>query len=317
MKVIKITPRGYCIGVVHAINIAIEAAYDPTVPKPIHILGNIVHNKNISDAFKSIGLITIDKKGTSRYDLLDELTEGTVILTAHGVSDAVREKARDKGLYVIDTTCKYVTKTNDYIKDKLEQGYDVIYIGKKSHPEPEGAVGIDPEHIHLVETFEDVEALTINNPKIAITNQTTMSYWDIEDLAKKIQEIYPQAVFENEICQATHERQAGVLKEAIQADLTIVVGDPLSNNTNKLAYISNEMVGTHAVRVENVEQIELEWLKGVKTVAVTSGASTPTGITTEVIKFLEQYDENDPSTHERRSKLTYLDILPQIKKHQT
>lgn len=313
MKVIKVTPRGFCVGVVDAINIAIEAAFDDTVPKPIQILGNIVHNHHISESFEKIGLKTIDHKGKSRLELLDEVHEGTVILTAHGVSDAVRKKARDKGLYVIDATCIYVTKSYDYIRKKLDEGYEVIYIGKRHHPEPEGAIGIDPKRVHLVETLEHVKALDLAGKKIAITNQTTMSYWDIEELAQAIQELYPGSEFENEICDATQQRQAAVLKEAIHADLTIVVGDPLSNNTARLAQVSNERAGTNAIRIESVEDIQLEWLEGVKSVAVTSGASTPTALTNEVIKFLENYDPNDPSTHVRKSNATHLDILPRLK----
>jgi 4-hydroxy-3-methylbut-2-en-1-yl diphosphate reductase len=313
MKVIKVTPRGFCFGVVSALNIAVDAAFDDTVPKPIYILGNIVHNHHISESLSEIGLTTIDAKGKTRLDLLDQIIDGTVILTAHGVSDAVRIKARDKGLYVIDATCKYVTKTNDYIKEKLENGYEIIYIGKKNHPEPEGAVGIDPKHIHLVETMEDVEMLSITSDKIAITNQTTMSYWDIENLAKAIQSIHPHAEFENEICNATQVRQEGILKKAIDADLTLVVGDPFSNNTNKLADISENMAHTQAKRIATVEEIELEWLKGVESVAVTSGASTPTAITEEVIAFLEQFNYADEATHKRQSQFTYLDILPRIK----
>ncbi|HEY8436655.1 MAG TPA: 4-hydroxy-3-methylbut-2-enyl diphosphate reductase [Haloplasmataceae bacterium] len=313
MKVIKVAPRGFCVGVVEAINIAIEAAFDETVPKPIQILGNIVHNQHISKAFEEIGLITIDHKGKTRLELLDEVNEGTVILTAHGVSDAVRLKAREKGLYVIDATCVYVTKSYDYIKKKLQEGYEVLYIGKRHHPEPEGALGIDPQRVHLIESIEDVKALNLTGKKIAITNQTTMSYWDIEELAKAIQAIYPDAEFENEICDATQKRQAAVLREALKADLTIVVGDPLSNNTARLAQVSDERAGTKAYRIGSVEDIQLEWLEGVNTVAVTSGASTPTALTNEVIEFLENYDPNDPKTHIRQSKVTTLDILPRIK----
>lgn len=314
MEVIKITPRGFCFGVVTALNIAVDTAFDPTIPKPIYILGNIVHNHHISKALSEIGLITIDEKNKSRLDLLDLIESGTVILTAHGVSDAVRIKARDKGLYVIDATCKYVNKTNDYILAKLEQGYEIIYIGKKNHPEPEGAVGINPNKIHLVEVFDDILNLNLKTDKIAITNQTTMSYWDIEELAAQIKKIYPCAEFENEICNATQVRQEGVLKKAIRADLTLVVGDPLSNNTNKLVHISENMANTHAKRIETVEDIDIEWLKEINTVAVTSGASTPTIITNEVINYLEQFDYRDPKTHPKQSIFNHIDVLPQIKK---
>ena len=140
-----------------------------------------------------------------------------------------------------------------------------------------------------------------------------MSFWDVEDIAKKIKEIYPQAEFLNEICNATQIRQEAILKEAIKADVTIVVGDPLSNNTNKLAQISEKRANTKAYRIENIEEIDPEWFKDCKTVAVTSGASTPTAITNEVINYLKQFDYHDKSTHDKKSQLTYKDILPKIK----
>lgn len=314
MKVIKITPRGFCFGVVSALKIAVDAANDKTLPRPIYILGNIVHNHFLSEALNEIGLITIDDKSKTRLELLDLIDCGTVIFTAHGVSDTVIKKAQDKGLYLINATCKFVHKTNDHIKEKIKAGFDVIYIGKKNHPEPEGAVGINPEKVHLVENIEDIKNLQINNNNISITNQTTMSYWDIEHLANKIQEIYPSAEFSNEICNATQVRQAGVLKNAIHADVTIVVGDPLSNNTNKLAHISESIAKTKSYLIESVEDINPHWLRDCQTVAVTSGASTPTAITNEVIRFLEKFNNDDESTHYQKSHLNHQSILPNINK---
>lgn len=312
MKVIKITPRGFCFGVVSALKIAVDAAYDPTLPRPIYILGNIVHNHFISEALTEIGLITIEDKSKTRLELLDLIDTGTVILTAHGVSEAVIEKAHQKELYLINATCKFVNKTNDYIKEKINQGFDVIYIGKKNHPEPEGAVGINPEKVHLIENSDDIKQLIINNSKIAITNQTTMSCWDVEKLAKEIKNIFPMSEFLNEICNATQIRQEGIINKAKTADVTIVVGDPLSNNTNKLAHISEKIAKTKSYLIENVEDINPEWLKGCKTVAVTSGASTPTAITNEVITFLEKFNEFDESTFHMKSNLNYLNILQMI-----
>lgn len=313
MKVIEVSPRGFCVGVVNALKIALNAAKDKSLPQPIYILGNIVHNHYISEALKELGLITIEDKSKTRLELLDMIDKGTVIFTAHGVSEKVIKKAKDKGLYFINATCKYVDKTNKYIKEKLNLGYEIIYIGKKNHPEPEGAIGINPQKIHLIETINDLNNLTINSPKIAITNQTTMSFWDVEEIANKIKEIYPHAEFLNEICNATQIRQEAILKEAIKADVTIVVGDPLSNNTNKLAQISEKKANTKAYRIESIEEIDLEWFKDCKTVAVTSGASTPTAITNEVINFLKQFNYHDISTHKRKSQLTLKDILPKIK----
>lgn len=313
MKVIKVTPRGFCVGVINALKIAIKAANDNTLPRPIYILGNIVHNHYISEALNTLGLITIEDNSKSRLELLDNINSGTVIFTAHGVSELVINKAKEKGLYLINATCKYVNKTNSFIKEKLDNGYEVIYIGKKNHPEPEGAIGINPEKVHLIENINDLDSIKIKSSRLAITNQTTMSFWDVEEIAKKIQELYPHAEFLNEICNATQIRQEAILKNAIKADVTIVVGDPLSNNTNKLALISETKANTKAYRIENIEDINPEWFKDCKTVAVTSGASTPTAITNEVINFLEKFDYNDKSTHYKKSELNYNDILPKIK----
>lgn len=311
MEVIKIAPRGYCYGVVDAMVIARNAALDKTLPRPIYILGMIVHNKHVTDAFEEEGIITLD--GPSRLDILNKIDSGTVIFTAHGVSPEVKELARKKGLTTIDATCPDVTKTHDLIKEKKEQGYHVIYIGKKGHPEPEGAVGIAPDIVHLIEKETDLEHLQIPTDKILVTNQTTMSQWDVLHIMDKIKEKYPTAEFHKEICMATQVRQEAVAKQAVNADLTIVVGDPKSNNSNRLAQVSEEIASTKAYRVSDVSEIQLEWLKGVNTVAVTAGASTPTPITKEVIAFLEQYDPNDPATWERKRQVPLNKILPKVK----
>ena len=138
MQIIKISPRGYCYGVVDAMVIARNAALDKSLPRPIYILGMIVHNKHVTDAFEDEGIITLD--GSNRLEILEKVQSGTVIFTAHGVSPEVRKIASEKGLVTLDATCPDVTKTHDLIRAKKAEGYHVIYIGKKSHPEPEGAV---------------------------------------------------------------------------------------------------------------------------------------------------------------------------------
>lgn len=311
MEVIKITPRGYCYGVVDAMVIARNAALDPTLPRPIYILGMIVHNKHVTDAFAEEGIIMLD--GENRLEILEKIDKGTVIFTAHGVSPEVKRRAREKGLVTIDATCPDVTKTHNLIQEKLADGYEIIYIGKKGHPEPEGAVGIDPIHIHLVETVEDVERLTIESDRIMVTNQTTMSQWDVADIMKKVKEKYPHVEMHKEICLATQLRQEAVAEQAKEADVTIVVGDPRSNNSNRLAQVSEEIAGTKAYRVADVTEIEIDWIKNAKKVAVTAGASTPTPITKEVIDFLEQFDPNDPKTWKRERKVPLHKILPKVK----
>ena len=311
MQIIKISPRGYCYGVVDAMVIARNAALDKSLPRPIYILGMIVHNKHVTDAFAEEGIITLD--GKNRIDILDKVESGTVIFTAHGISPEVRELAKKKGLVTIDATCPDVTKTHDLIEEKTKLGYQVIYIGKKGHPEPEGAVGVAPGMVHLVETPNDVEALTVQSEKLIVTNQTTMSQWDVADTMKKVKEKYPHVEVYNEICHATQIRQEAVAGQATEADVTIVVGDPKSNNSNRLAQVSEEIAGTKAYRIADITELELDWIKGAKAVAVTSGASTPTPITKEVISFLEQFDPTNEATWERRKQVQLNKILPRVK----
>ncbi|MET1179826.1 4-hydroxy-3-methylbut-2-enyl diphosphate reductase [Peribacillus simplex] len=311
MKVIKISPRGYCYGVVDAMVIARNAALDKTLPRPIYILGMIVHNKHVTDAFEEEGIITLD--GSNRNDIIEQVDSGTVIFTAHGVSPEIRKIAEKKGLVTLDATCPDVTATHDLIREKQAEGYQIIYIGKKGHPEPEGAVGVAPDVVHLVQKDEDVEALNLNSDKIIVTNQTTMSQWDVLDIMDKVKEKFPHAEVHKEICLATQVRQEAVAEQAGEADVLIVVGDPKSNNSNRLAQVSQEIAGTRAYRIADISELNLEWLKDAETVAVTSGASTPTPITKEVITFLEQYEANDESTWNTEKKTPLHKILPKIK----
>lgn len=311
MEVIKVSPRGYCYGVVDAMVIARNAALDKNLPRPIYILGMLVHNENVTEAFKEEGIITLD--GKNRKEILEKVDQGTVIFTAHGVSPEIRQLAKEKGLVTIDATCPDVTKTHVIIEEKTKQGYEVIYIGKKGHPEPEGAIGVAPGLVHLVSNTGDIDELNIKNNKIIITNQTTMSSWDVKDLMEYCLKKFPQAEIHNEICQATQVRQEAVAKQAGDADVLIVVGDPKSNNSNRLAQVSEEIAGTKSYRVGDVTEIEIDWIRNAKRVAVTSGASTPTPITKEVIQFLEQFDPEDETTWIRERKVPLSKILPKVK----
>ncbi len=311
MEVLRIAPRGYCYGVVDAMVLARQAAQNLDLPRPIYILGMIVHNAHVTQSFEDEGIITLD--GPNRLEILEKVDQGTVIFTAHGVSPEVRKRARERGLTTVDATCPDVTKTHDLIREKTADGYEVIYIGKRNHPEPEGAVGICPEHVHLIEKEEEIDALNVPAGKIIITNQTTMSQWDIKHTMKKLLERYPGAEVHNEICLATQVRQEAVAEQAGQADLVIVVGDPRSNNSNRLAQVSEEIAGTTAYRVSDVSEIKQEWLMGIRKVAVTAGASTPTPITKEVINYLEQFEESDPSTWELKRTVDMKKLLPPVR----
>ncbi len=290
MEVIKISPRGYCYGVVDALQIVRTVAKDPTAPRPIYIIGQIVHNRHAIEELTNMGVVTLD--GPDRASILEQVTQGTVIFTAHGVSPLVKQGARERGLNCIDATCPDVTKTHDLVRNLVAKGYYILYIGKKGHPEPEGVLGEVPGHISLIENEADVDALNLpaeQAEKLAISTQTTLSQWDTRRVIQYIKTRYPHAEVHIDICAATQSRQEAVVVQAQGADLTVVVGDPRSNNTNRLVQVSEEMAGIPAVRIEDLSQLNPEWLKGKKRIAVTAGASTPSQLTREVIRFIERY----------------------------
>jgi 4-hydroxy-3-methylbut-2-enyl diphosphate reductase len=293
MEVIKISPRGYCYGVVDALQIARQAAKDATLPRPIYVIGQIIHNRHAIDELTKMGIVTLD--GPDRATILEQVSEGTVIFTAHGVSPEVKRRAQERGMHCIDATCPDVTVTHDLVRDLVAKGYYILYVGKKGHPEPEGVMGEVPGHISLLETEADVDALALTTDqeqKIAVSTQTTLSLWDTHRVIQHIKARYPHAEVHVDICNATQSRQEAVAAQAKGSDLTVVVGDPRSNNTNRLVQVSEDLAGVPAVRIEDLSQLKTEWLKGKKRVAVTAGASTPSQLTREVIRYLEQYQSD-------------------------
>lgn len=294
MQVKAITPRGYCKGVVRAIQIAKNTQNEK---KPIYILGMIVHNQYIVDALEKRGIQTIDIPHLTRLELLDHIQEGTVIITAHGASDAVFQKARDKGLNVIDASCLDVIKTHDLIKERLQDGYEILYIGKKGHPEAEGAISIDEQKVHLITSKADLEKIPFNKNYV-MTNQTTMSLYDVYDLCEYAKTKLPHIQIEKETCQATQIRQEAIKNMDEDIDIVFIVGDPHSNNTQKLASIASE--NKEVYMIESLDDLDIQWLKRKTKAAVSSGASTPTYLTNQVIAFLKQFDENNPQTFEKQ-----------------
>ncbi len=310
MKIIKSIPRGYCHGVVNALNIVSKTVKEND-GEDIYILGEIVHNTNVKKAFEKVGVVSLE--GGSRAKMIDDISSGIVIVTAHGIDEKLIKKAQDKGLKVIDATCSDVLKTHTIIKDKIKEGYDVVFVGKKNHPEVEGVLGIS-NLIHLVTNEADLNRLQINNTKIVITNQTTMSKYDTLELFKKAQEKFPQIEIINEICDATSSRQEICLENSQKADLTIVVGDHNSNNTLKLAEIAKEKGNCKTHVIQKLDELNINWLLDldVETVHVTSGASTPTLITKEIIDFIENFDKQNKKTWDNTSKIDLLRIIPRV-----
>lgn len=309
MKVIDLTPRGYCHGVLNALAMVKKVIKTESYPRPIYVLGQIVHNEKITKAFDAYGVISLDQKGKTRLEMIEEINSGTVIFTAHGISDQVIERAKEKGLVFLNATCRDVYKVHKAVKEKLLDGYEIIYIGHRNHPEPEAILAIDPK-IYFVEDEKDALLLPneLANQKIFVTNQTTLSLYDIESVLKILEMKYPNYLFDNEICNATTVRQEAVVNQEV-VDLMLVVGDQMSSNSNKLAYVGEKAKKINSHLIGGVDDIDLNWLKGIESVSVTSGASTPTIVTNEVVEFLKQYKENDPKTWDHQTKLDILDIL--------
>jgi 4-hydroxy-3-methylbut-2-enyl diphosphate reductase len=218
---------------------------------------------------------------------LSQIKGGTVIFTAHGVSPQVKQRAVELGLTPIDATCSDVVRTHELVADLARKGYEVVYIGRKGHPEPEGVMGEAPGKVHLVQDPQDIDALELKGDRIAVTCQTTLSVWDTEDLIGRVQTRYPNAEVHNEICRATQERQEAAVEAAPHVDLVIVVGSPRSSNSLRLVEVVKKLGHKPAYLVDSLEDLDLSWFKGVKKVGVTSGASTPSQLTRRVIEYLE------------------------------
>lgn len=286
MEIINVIPRGYCQGVVRAIKIAKDTA-EKYSDYPISMLGMLVHNQYVVNECKHLGIHCLDDKKASRLDLLDKIDSGVVIITAHGASEEVYQKAKDKGLIVVDATCPDVMKTHVLVKEHVKDG-DVIYIGKKNHPEAEGTVGLS-NHIHLVTEEKDLDNLgDLHN--VLITCQTTLSLLDTNHLIQKTKEKFKDAKVAPEICNATRIRQEAVLNLK-NIDVLYVVGDPHSNNTNQLKKSAEKVGIPNAYLIENANDIEENQIKGKNRVAVTSGSSTPTALTNDVVSVLKKYAE--------------------------
>lgn len=286
MNVLRITPRGFCHGVVDAIRLANEAGAQHQ--GPVYMLGYLVHNAHVVNELAENGVQLVDFD--DRMAGLEQIQHGTVILTAHGVSPAVKQRAIDKGLTVIDATCSDVYITHDLIIDLVSRGYEIIYVGKPGHPEPDGAIGEAPGHVHLVSTVEDVARLKLRNDRLAVTTQTTLSIWDTQDVIDAVVAKYPHVEVHNDICLATQDRQEAAVKAAEVCDLVVVVGSDRSSNSHRLVEVVRNVKQTPAYLVDSADEVDLSWFKPGMRVGVTAGASTPARVTRQVIELIEAYE---------------------------
>jgi 4-hydroxy-3-methylbut-2-enyl diphosphate reductase len=298
MEVISLKPRSYCKGVVLAIRKALETkAQHPD--KTVSVLGKIVHNQYVVDALEKKGIHTIDRPGLSREELLDLVPPGIVIFTAHGISQSVYRKAQALGLEIVDATCPEVAFTQNLVKEKLDQGYEVLYIGKKGHPE---AIGVcrDKPRVHLLENEEDVSELAaregdFQNRPIFVTNQTTLSVLNIQSVFDAIKALLSPCRDHERNLPRHRIRQEAVQKAGdMDLDILLVMGDPSSNNTKMLADIGRKEGIPQVYRVESVEDLDLNWFHKNSRVGVTAGASTPPYLIKQLEDYLEQVDLDCP-----------------------
>lgn len=293
MEIVKVTPRGYCRGVTRAIQLAKQTAL-ANPDKEIYILGMLVHNTYVIEALKQLHIHTIDDKTKSRMELLNQIpVNSIVIFTAHGIAPAVIEKAKQKQLIFVDASCPDVIKTQNIVKEALANHNEVLYVGKDHHPEAEAILQMS-EHVHLITDDEDIHQLPAYD-EIFVTNQTTMSIFDIQHLFETIKLKYPHAQFCEEVCNATRIRQQAVADlSSRDIDVLYVVGDRHSNNSTRLAQIAKEQGIKNVYLIDDIHGIHDDQLVNVNHVAVTSGASTPTYLTNQVISYLEQYESGLP-----------------------
>lgn len=284
MEIKRVVPSGYCKGVVNAINI-VKKTKEEYPNENIYILGMIVHNSYVSKQMEDLGVITLEDPNLSKEELLDTIEKGVVIFTAHGISDKIKQKALDKGLICVDASCVDVLKNKDLIKSFLDKGYDVVYFGKKKHPEAEAILSLS-DNIHLVSNRSDIDNLNISNDKLFITNQTTMSYLEVEDMLKLIKNKYPTCIIQKEICNATSSRQLAITNIK-DGDVLYVVGDVKSNNTNKLKEIGSKYF-KKVFLISNYKEINKKDLVDENKIYVTAGASTPPILIDEVIDYLSK-----------------------------
>ena len=282
-NIIVLKNQGFCFGVTRAIELTESNLNE--FKKPIYLLGDLVHNKNVSLYFEKLGVTIL--KGKSRLEMLDQVDSGTVIITAHGVGNNIYKKIKEKGLDCFDTTCPFVKKSFDLIKEYLNNNFDIIYIGKKNHPETEGVIS-ESDKIHLIENIEDIEKLDIKNPLIALSNQTTMSIYDIEDIVNKLKEKYQNLVVLKTICNATKNRQNELSEELLKLSnkefLCIVVGDPTSNNTKMLEKRAKSFKNGLTIKIEDKFGLDLNLIKNYSNIVITSGASTPIALVNEILE---------------------------------
>ena len=282
MDVLLANPRGFCAGVERAIDIVERALQQ--YGAPIYVRHEIVHNKFVVDDLRSKGAVFVEE--------LDQIPAGaTVIFSAHGVSKAVRSDAEARGLKVFDATCPLVTKVHVEVSKMLRDGYEIVMIGHRGHPEAEGTMGQASSGMHLVETVEDVARLQARDAaKLSYVTQTTLSVDDAQAIVAALKARFPQihGPKKDDICYATQNRQDAVKFMTPRCDVVIVVGSPNSSNSNRLREVAENM-GAQAYMVDTAADLRPEWVAGKRRVGVTAGASAPEVLVDELVARLKSF----------------------------
>jgi 4-hydroxy-3-methylbut-2-enyl diphosphate reductase len=271
-------PRGYCAGVDRAVQ-TVEKALDLYGP-PVYVRKEIVHNKHVVESLEQRGAIFVEEE--------TEVPEGaTVVFSAHGVAPSVHANAAARGLNTIDATCPLVTKVHREAVKFASEGYTIVLVGHAGHEEVEGTTGEAPDHIVLVQTEEDVEQLEVDDPdKVAFITQTTLSVDETMGIIRRLREKFPGMVGPrtDDICYATQNRQDAVKQLAPRCDLVLVIGSRNSSNSNRLVEVARQH-GAQSHLIDNELEVREEWLEGVETVGITSGASAPEELVQRLVEF--------------------------------
>ena len=304
-RVLLLKPRGFCAGVVRAVDI-VKIALE-TFGAPIYVRKEIVHNSYVVNDLAEKGAIFVNE--------LDEVPEGKrVIYSAHGVSPAVRQRAKERGLKVVDATCPLVTKVHVEAIKFARQGYSLVLVGHRDHEEVEGTQGEAPDVTQVVSTVEEVAALVVPDPnKVAYLTQTTLSLDEARYMIEALKKKFPNIVgpHAQDICYATENRQVAVKNVAHSADLLLVVGSRNSSNSNRLVEVSQNLK-TEAYLIDKAEDIKPEWLTGKNTVAVTAGASAPEVLVQEVVAYLQSKGYGDVDEVEVMPENVRFGLPPEI-----
>ena len=275
--VLMAEPRGFCAGVVRAIDV-LDQILDRE-EGPVYAFHEIVHNRYVVDRFRQRGAVFVDS--------ISEIPEGSrVVFSAHGVSPQVVNEARERNLKIIDATCPLVTKVHLETKKAAKDGFEILLVGHEGHDEVEGTKGEAPDRTKVVDHPADVQALTNLDRPVFVVTQTTLSVDDTRDTIDAIRERYPAAEIRNDICYATTNRQMAVREIAKRADLVIVVGSANSSNSVRLAEVAKSL-GKPAYRVDGIDEIDPAWYEGVEVVGLTAGASVPDELLDPIIEDLK------------------------------